>query len=266
MRGLERYFEAVLLESAGGDVRPTAEGRQLLNLTLPILAGLESAKEVLHQHRGRPPESITLASGMRMLLEEVGDALPNFLKQYPSVRLKCLHVEDRAIEAMVEHGEANLGLMLAPTASRRSDSTLLYEPAYARSFELITPPRHPLLRKRALRLGDVLRHPLVIGTPGTSSRQRIEELLHREGLSGKLRVAVESNSAAMTFAYVRAGAGIGIAPGYQRGSLGRGLGTRSLGHWLGEARYVFVWLRGAYIPPATRALADSIRAAVAEDA
>lgn len=88
--------------------------------------------------------------------------------------------------------------------------------------------------------------------------------VHKEGLSDELRVAVETNSAAMTFAYVRAGAGIGIAQGHQRGALGRGLGTRSLAHWLGKARYVFVWLRGAYIPPATRALADCIRAAVTD--
>jgi DNA-binding transcriptional LysR family regulator len=66
----------------------------------------------------------------------------------------------------------------------------------------------------------------------------------------------------LTFAYVRAGVGVGISPGHLRASLGRGLRTRSLAHWLGEARYVFVWLRGAHVPPATRALADGIRAAV----
>src|SRR5262249_5400277 len=118
MRGLERHFEAALLEREGDRIRLTAEGRHLLELVRPLLAGLESAREVLHQHRGRPPEQITLVSGMRMLLEEVGEALAQLRRRYPSVRLRCLYVEDRAIEALVEHGEADLGLLLEPGPGR----------------------------------------------------------------------------------------------------------------------------------------------------
>jgi molybdate transport repressor ModE-like protein len=265
MRGLERQLEAALLETDGGRVRPTPEGQQLLELVRPLLAGLESAKEVLHQHRGRPPASITLVSGMRMLLEEVGEAVARFRRRYDRVRLRCLYAEDRTIEALVEHGEADLGLMLEPGPGRPLKSTLVYEPAYALEFVLVAPPRHPLLHKRGLKLRDILRHPLVLGVPGTTSRRRIEEVLHRTDLHRELAVAVETNSAAMTFAYVRAGAGLGITAGHRRGPLARGVGVRPLGHWFGAARFVFVWTRGAYVPPAQRELADLIRAAAAGD-
>jgi DNA-binding transcriptional LysR family regulator len=266
MRGLERQFEVVLLESEGGAIQPTAEGRRLLELTVPLLAGLASAKEVLHQGRGRPPASITLVSGMRMLLEEVGEALARFRRHYPGVRVRCLYAEDRTIETLVEHGEADLGLMLEPGPGRPLKPTLVYEPAYELEYGLITPPRHPLLRKRGLRLRDIAAHPLVVGSPGTTSRRRIDEVFHHHDLLRKLTIAVESNSAAMTLAYVRAGIGLGIAGGYRRGLLAQGLGVRPLGHWFGAARFVFVWQSGAYVPPAQRELADRIRAAVtAED-
>jgi DNA-binding transcriptional LysR family regulator len=263
MRGLDRQLGVALLESAGGRVRPTPEGQQLLELVRPLLAGLESAKEVLHQQRGRPPEQITLVSGMRMLLEEVGEALARFRDRYPTVRLRCLYAEDRTIEALVGHGEADLGLMLEPGPGRAPDPALVYEPAYELEYVLVTPPRHPLARRRGLRLRDVARHPLVVGTPGTTSRRRIEEVFHHHGLLRALHIAVETNSAAMTLAYVRAGAGVGIAGGYRRGALAQGLGIRPLGRWFGAARFVFVWQRGAYAPPAQRELADLIRAAVA---
>ncbi|HXG12997.1 MAG TPA: LysR family transcriptional regulator [Gemmataceae bacterium] len=259
MRGLERQFEVPLLETRDGAVQPTPEGRRLLELALPLLAGLESTREVLRQQRGRPPESITIVSGMRMLMEEIGQAIPIFRRRYPDVRLRLLYVEDREIESLVEQGKADLGLILEPGPGRPLRPTVVHEPAYDLDFVLVAPPRHPLLTRRSLRLRDIVRYPLVLGAPGTNSRRRIEEVLYQHGLLGAMRVAVETNSAALTFAYVRAGAGVGITAGNPRGFLCRGLGVRPLGRWFGAARYVFVWTRGAHVPPAQRELAELIR-------
>ena len=118
MRGLERQFEVPLLETRDGTVQPTPEGRRLLELALPLLAGLESTREVLRQQRGRPPESITIVSGMRMLMEEIGQAIPIFRRRYPDVRLRLLYVEDREIDSLVEQGKADLGLILEPGPGR----------------------------------------------------------------------------------------------------------------------------------------------------
>lgn len=259
MRGLERQFEARLLENHGGEVRPTREGEQLRELVAPLLEGLESTKEVFQQQRGRPPAAITLASGIRMLLDEVGPVLPHFQKRYPGVRLRLLFEPDRQIESLVEQGEADLGLILEPDPARPTHPALAYEPAYEWDYLLVTPPGHALLAKRGLRLEDIVRHPLVVTVPGTASRRRIEEVLHQHQLFAKMQVSVETSSIVMTYAYVRSGAGIGIAVGNPSGFLCQGLGLRSLRQWFGAARYVFVWRRGAYVPPAQRALADLIR-------
>jgi LysR family cys regulon transcriptional activator len=234
-------------------------------LVLPLLAGLESAKEVLHQQRGRPPEVITLISGMRMLMEEIGQSLACFRRRFPQVRLRLLYAEDHALEAFVERGEVDMALTLEPGPGRVPRSTVMLEPAYELDYVLVTPPRHALFRKRRLRLDDIVCYPLVVGAPGTSSRRRIEEVFHRHKLLSAMTVAVETNSAALTFAYVRAGAGVGITAGNLRGFLGHGLGVRSLEKWFGAARYVFVWKRGAYVPPAQRELADMIRSSIRGD-
>jgi molybdate transport repressor ModE-like protein len=260
VRGLERRYEAALVENKRGSVHATADGKRLLDLVLPLLAGLESAKEVIHQERGQPPRSITLVSGMRMLLEEVGRAIAEFRQTYPGVSLRLLYAEDREIESIIERGEADLALMLEPGPGRTKRATVEHEAAYELEYMLVTPPGHSLLAKRRLRLEDITRHPLVIGVPGTSSRRRIDEVLHRHNLLDAVNLAVETNSAAMTFAYVRANAGVGITAGNRLGFLCEGLGLRPLGAWFGAARYIFVWLRGAFIPPAQRTLADLIRA------
>lgn len=259
VRGLERQFEVALVENRNGVLRPTPEGRRLLELLLPLLTELESTREVFRQRRGLLPESITLVSGMRMLMEEVGQALVLFQRRYPKVRLRLIYAEDREIESLVELGRADLGLMLEPGPDRSPGAAVTFEPAYELDYVLVTPPDHPLRTRRGLRLRDVVRHPLVVGAPGTSSRRRIEEVFHHHSLLGKLTVAVETNSAALTFAYVQAGAGVGITAGNPRGFLCEGLGIRPLGRWFGTARYVFVWTRGAHVPPAQRELAEMIR-------
>lgn len=263
VRGLERHFDAALVESDRGAPRPTREGRRLIELLQPILAGFESSREVLEQLRGRPPERLTVVSGMRMLMEEVAVGVRKFRERHAETRVRLLYAEDRRIESLVEGRETDLALMLEPGPGDAPRPSVVREPAYDLDYVLVTPARHALLSRRRLRLADVLRHPLVVGTTATSSRRRIEEVFHRHNLVGRMKIAVETNSAALTFAAVRAGAGVGLMAGPTRGFLARGLGVRSLEPWFGRARFVFVWRRGAHVAPAERELADLIRSSLA---
>src|SRR5580658_11264949 len=52
MRALERQYGRPLLERNGNVVRPTVEGEQLLGMIRPILAGLDSTRDVLEQQAG----------------------------------------------------------------------------------------------------------------------------------------------------------------------------------------------------------------------
>jgi DNA-binding transcriptional LysR family regulator len=260
VHGLGQQLDLSLVESRDGTVRPTPDGQELLDHVRPLLAGLESTGEVMRQKSGRPPAAVTLVSGVRMLVEDVGPVVGAFRQRYPGVRLRLLSAEDRKIEPLVEHGDADLGLMLEPGPGRPPRPALAYEPAYALDYLLVTPPGHPLLAKRGLRLADVVRHPLVVGEPETSSRRRIDEVLYQHRLVDRTTIAVETSSAVMVFAYVRGGAGVGVTAGNPRSFLCQGLGVRSLGRWFGAARYVFVWLRGAAVLPAQREFAETIRA------
>ena len=137
---------------------------------------------------------------------------------------------------------------------------MTYEPAGEVAFLLVTPPRHPLLRLKALRLDDIVHYPLVLGEPEAYSRHRVQEVLHRHDLTGNAVVAVETSSDEYTLSCVRAGLGVGVTVGTGRGHLYRGLGVRPLRRWFGTARVGFLWKRGAHVPPVQSELADAIRA------
>lgn len=262
MRGLERHFELPLLEKRRGHIEPTTEGRRLLEMIQPLLAGLDSAKETLHQQRGELPDAITIASGVRMLSEEVAAAITRFRERYPAVRVRLLYADYLETERLVAEGEAAIGLALEPRSGQPSHNRLEFEMAYELDYLVVMPPDHPLRRKRKLRLADIVQYPVVVGTPGTQSRECIEEVLHRHNLQGNLRVAVETNSAVVTIACVRAGGAIGITAGHRDHVASLGLAVRSLSQWFGAARYVFLWTRGAHRLPLRAELAEIIRASV----
>src|SRR5437764_1246828 len=78
---------------------------------------------------------------------------------------------------------------------------------------LVTPSKHPLLRRRALHLRHVLEFRLVLGEAVAYSRHRVQEVLHRHALEPEATVAVETSSDEYTLSCVRAGLGVGITIG-----------------------------------------------------
>jgi DNA-binding transcriptional LysR family regulator len=262
VQALERHYGRRLLERHGNVIRPTADGEHLLGMVRPLLAGLESTREVLHQQGGALPERLTVATNLRVLAEEVSRGLRRFQRRYPQIRLHVVYTGND-VEQRVQGGEADVGLTLDPGPDTPLSTAVVYEAAGEVDYLLVTPPRHPLLRRRALHLGQIVQHPLVLGEPMAYSRRRVQEILHRHDLTGELCVAVETSSDEYTLSCVRAGLGVGITVGSGRGHFYRGLGVRSLRRWFGTARLGFLWRRGAHVPPAPRELARAIRACVA---
>jgi DNA-binding transcriptional LysR family regulator len=260
VKALERHYGAALVARRDGAIRPTAEGEQLLEMVRPLLAGLDSTKEVLHE-RGGGPLVLTLATHLRVLSEEISRGLRRFQAAWPRVRLR-VHYTGNDVDQRVAEGEADVGLSLEPGPDVPCATTLIYEPAGEIGYLLVARQRHPLLARRQLHLRDILQHPLVVAEAPGYSRRRLEEALHRHALAMPLPLAVETSSDEYTLSCVRAGLGVGVAVGTGRGVLFRGLGVRSLSRWLGTARYGFLWKRGAILPEATRSLARCLREAI----
>ncbi|HEY1375716.1 MAG TPA: LysR family transcriptional regulator [Gemmataceae bacterium] len=264
VQGLERHYGGRLLERDGAKVRPTALGERLLDLVRPLLAGLAATRDVIQQEDGSAPRRLTLVTNLRVLAEEVSRAARRFRARYPGTRLRLFYTGIDEVEPRVLRDEADVAVTLEPGPDRPPPPAVAYEPAGAVSFLLVTPRRHPLARARAVPLARVVRYPLVLGEPGAYSRHRVQEVLHRNGLTGAADVVAETSSDEYTLSCVRAGLGVGITVGTGRGPLYQGLGVRSLNPWFGPARVGFLWKRGAHVPPAQRALADAVRASLAE--
>jgi DNA-binding transcriptional LysR family regulator len=262
MQGLEHHYGMKLLERAGPGVRATVHGRRLLELIRPLLAGIDSTREVLQQDDGTFPRQLVLVTNLRVLVEEISSAMRAFQRSYPAIRLAVHYTGSDEVEPRVLEGKADVALTLEPEPTDLTSAETVYEPAAKLDYLLITPPRHDLGRAEALHLHEIAKHPLVLGEPRAYSRRRVQEVFHRHDLANELNIAVETSSDEYTISCVRSGMGIGITLGTPRGRLYQGLKVRSLRRWFGMARIGFLWKGGIHVPLIQREFAREIQSSV----
>ncbi len=255
---VERRYGTELFERRGRRMEPTPAADLLAAELGPLLAGIDATFELLRERSGEAPRALTLVTGVRMMLEELGGPLRRFRERHPEVALRILHGDDREAERRIVEETADLGLLLEPGPGRMGPGVAV-ERAYEIEYLAVLPPGDPLARRGSIRLSDLARRPLIVGHEGTHARQLLEQALHKEGLHARMRVAVETDNSAFIMACVRAGMGLGIVAGRERGFLARGLVLRPLRRALGQARIVFLSKKGRTPTRALRDLVECVR-------
>ncbi len=259
VRALETHYGLKLLVRAGRSIQLTAEGAALFENVRRLLAEFDATHELLHQQSGALPERITVAVSLRVQMHEVLRGLRQFQLLYPMVGLRLRQVDSAEVGPLLLAQEGDLGVMLKPGPRDQASPLITYEPIGEMDFLLVAPRGHPLIGKRALKISDIVEHPLVLGRPEAFSRRRFEEVLHSHQLETKARIALETSSGSLTLAAVREGLGVGIVACMPNGVLTEGLGLRSLRRWFGTPQVVFARRREGTVPPVQQHLADAIR-------
>jgi DNA-binding transcriptional LysR family regulator len=257
VQGLEKQYGTPLFERSGRGVVPTDAGRKLYDHAKRFVRKLELSFEAVHDQTPSP-RTLTILTGVRMTLEDLGPILAEFHEQWPHVTLRLLHGDNRKAEQLLANGEADLALAIDPGPGLRS-SFVHVERAYRLDHFAVVRKRHPLAEKSRISLRELLQHPLILGTRDTYTRLLVEQTIHVEDLGGKLQVAAETDNSAYTFACVRAGLGVGVLAGRIGSELSRGLALISLEKILGAAWIVFLWRRGKELSAEEESFVNIVR-------
>ncbi|WP_027896139.1 LysR family transcriptional regulator [Zestomonas thermotolerans] len=158
IRQLEQGLDVSLFQRTGKRLLPTLAAHTLYNHALPLLDGLERAREALRNFRGQAPRSLSIgvlqtvnASLVPLLLERLRAAQPHLVVQI--YELSGLDIERRLLT-----GNLDIGIGFLPPRQPGLHSLQLYED----ELQLVIPDDHPLKDFRKVSLAQAAELPMLL--------------------------------------------------------------------------------------------------------
>ena len=203
----------------------TAQGRRFLP---HARAFLDRSRELCELFDApQQPREVRVAASQYLIHYVLVDAIRRFHAAFPNIRIRLDTRSEQEIEQQLRQDpEVDLGI----AAPLEPSPDLDYRHLFSLEWSLVTPPGHPLLKRRKLELGDLIAEPLILFERGSTGRQHVIDAFHRAGLSP--RVEMETTTTQIIVQMVEAGLGISIVPLLPSGIITRGrrIGVRSLGN------------------------------------
>ena len=229
----------------------TPEGQLFLPHALSFLERAQHLAELF----GEPtePHEIHVAATQYLILYVLIEAVHRFHKAFENIHVRLSNMTEEEIEeALLQDPELAFGV----AAPYESSPDLEYLHLFSMNWSLITPPRHPFLRKPALKLKDLTHAPLILFERGSTGRQHVMDAFHGQGLSP--RVDMETTNTEIIVRMVEAGLGVSIVPLMPSGRVTRGrrVGVRSLGDQIRPIHSGILVRRGEKLRPAAQAFID----------
>jgi DNA-binding transcriptional LysR family regulator len=258
VHGLEQRLGVKLVEPHGRGCRPTEAGRLLARLTSPLMTGIGSLECVFERSRAEAAARVVVAAPTRVLVEDLPECVVEFERLWPQVRVNLRQVRVEDVTAAVASGRADLGL-ISNCLPDPDDPRLAFEPCYELEIVLVTPPDHPLARRRHLQAGDLCAYPLV------NALDTGEDLVIRAALEElhTLRIQtsrVEAWDDAVICRYVQLGFGIGLLNRVRGHPPGTNLHLRSMSNVFGRTIVYLVRKKGDLCSGPAHEFAQTVKA------
>lgn len=200
--GVELYRKARGIRQ--GDIL-TAAGRALLPEAMRIVEQAGSLRDLLHKTTTR--RDVHIASSQYLSTYVLIDVIRRFHRTEPLIRVWLSVRTERDIEqALIASPELAFGV----SAPYEPSTELKYEHLFSMAWSAITPPQHPLARRKTISLHDLQDQPLILFERGSTGRQHVMEAFAQQGLTP--RVEMEATTTDLVVRMVAAGLGVAVIP------------------------------------------------------
>ena len=202
----------------------TSDGKKFLPHAIAFVQQAEHLSDIFRTTNA--PREIHVVASQYLIAYVLIDAVRRFHESYPHIRVRLSARSEAEIEQTLRD-DPEIGFGVA--APYEASPELEYRHLFSMRWSVIAPPGHAVLRKRSLRLADVVRYPLIFFERGSTGRQHVSEALRTLNLTAD--VELEATNTDLIVRMVEAHLGIGIVPLMPSGVVtkGRQVATRSLG-------------------------------------
>jgi len=244
----------------------TEQGRQFLP---HAAAFLDRARELGELFAGdgsqSQPREVHVVASQYLILYLLIDAVRKFHAAFPHVQVRLgTRTEQQVEQTLLENPDVAMGV----AAPYEPSSELEFRNLFSMGWSLITPLRHPLLRKPegSLRLTDLADMPLILFERGSTGRQHVVEAFHEQGVSPE--VEMETTNTEIIVRMVEAGLGVSVVPLLPSGKVtqGRRVGIRSLGEQIRPIQSGILIRRGEHLSAACRSFIEFVQTTVGSEA
>ena len=226
----------------------TEQGRQFLPHAVAFLERAQQLGELFSQ--AVEAHEIHVAATQYLILYVLIDAVRRFHSAYPQIRVRLSNRTEREVEeALLADPNTAVGV----AAPYESSPELEYIHLFSLDWSVVTPLRHPLLRRPRMRLHELTDVPLILFEHGSTGRQHVMDAFHGQGLSP--RVDMETTNTEIIIRMVEAGLGVSIVPLMPSGVVTRGhrVGVCGLGEQIRPIHSGILVRRGERLSPAAQA-------------
>src|SRR5258705_8261220 len=178
MQQLEAELGVSLLDRTKRPFVVTPEGQAFYEACRGLLESWDKAKAGVAAVKARVDGTVRVAAICSVGLHDVSRHMQRFMSLYPEARvqLECLHPH-KVVEAVIQ-GEADVGIMSYPPATR----TLSIVPLRSEPMAFVCHPNHRLARRRVVMPPDLNGETFVAFDAGLTTRKAIDRALRQHNV------------------------------------------------------------------------------------
>jgi DNA-binding transcriptional LysR family regulator len=245
VRALETELDKKLYENFQGEIRLTPDGERLADFATSVLDTIRAFRSEFT--RGDSSRRLSVAASENIILYLLPKVMEVFKQRFGDVDLRVLNRKRLEVFRLINEGEIDFGITSYWQVPPKFD---FYDCA---TFEtvLITPPSHPLARKRRLTLRDIATCPLVLPERGSGTWTKVMRAFEAEQLEAQ--VVLEAGCWELIKRFVEGGLGVSIVNSICLSSGAHAnVEVRSLSEYFDNVRYGVAVRQGKYLSSLAR--------------
>jgi DNA-binding transcriptional LysR family regulator len=210
---LERELGLRLFDRIGRRLVLSGEGEQLLGNCRNLLGYARSLTDQAQQLRSGDCGLVKVTASAHLIESVFSTFLHRFAERYPNVQVRPIEATGFDILALIERGEANLGINLDQVVPAGNDHFGSY-PVPSLEFWAACHTSFELGDGNSIELRRLAPYPLLTMDSSFTLRKTFDSACHLAGL--KPNIQIESRSPHTLLALAEAGHGVAIVPSFVR--------------------------------------------------